>query len=142
MPSNCNFHKIGHCNLKTSCTLNHSFPHCPLRRFCPQKSVCQFRHVKDCPLSPKCPYPNCSYYHPLTIPPLFPHPPPWPTPTKVCPPLADPMASRRLQSLEALVKELKTDLSTLGIEFAAIKSMNNKEDDNLEVTPGMSSRAE
>ena len=44
--------------------------------------------------------------------------------------------------MEALVLELKTDLSNLGIEFAAIKSMNNKKDDNLEVTPGMSSRAE
>ena len=44
--------------------MNHSFPHCPLRRFCPQKSVCQFRHVKDCPLLSKCPYPVCSYYHP------------------------------------------------------------------------------
>ena len=94
MSSNCNFHKFGHCRLTTSCTMNHNFPHCPLGIFCPQKLTCQYRHVKDCPLSPKCPYPKCSYYHPLTIPPpvpipyLFSQPPPWtiPLPTPIHPP--------------------------------------------------------
>ena len=32
--------------------MNHSFPHCPLGIFCPQKSDCQFRHVKICPKFP------------------------------------------------------------------------------------------
>ena len=78
---NCKFHKKGHCRAKTSCIFNHIIPHCPQGRFCPQKSDCQFRHVKICPLFPKCHYPICSYYHPppslaLQIPPLFPHPPP------------------------------------------------------------------
>ena len=100
--------------------MNHSFPHCPLGIFCPQKLDCQYRHVKDCPLSPKCPYPNCSYYHPLTIPPPVPHPPPRPTPAKVSPPLADPTATQRLQRLEARVQVLQTDLSTLSIQFAAM----------------------
>ena len=146
----CKFHKNGHCRSKTSCILNHNIPHCPQGRFCPQKSDCQFRHVKRCPLFPKCPYPTCSYYHPPPIPPLFPHPPPWPIPPKVRPLLADPMANRRIQSLEVLVQKLKTDLSSLGTELAAIKSKNNnkdepedksaseKEDDHLEVTPEVS----
>ena len=60
------------------------------------------------------------------------------------------MASRRAPNLEAQVQKLKTDLSALGTELAAIKSKNNnkdepedksaseKEDDHLEVTPEVS----
>ena len=89
-------------------------------------------------------------HHPLPIPPLFPHHPPWPIPPKVRPLPADPMASRRAPNLEAQVQKLKTDLSALGTELAAIKSKNNnkdepedksaseKEDDHLEVTPEVS----
>ena len=158
MPSeNCKFHKRGHCKAKSFCNSNHDIKICPQNQFCNKKSSCELRHVKNCPKFPYCGFEttqgvfifskNCSYYHPPPIPPLFPHPPPWPIPPKVRPLPPDPMTSRRVQSLEVLAQKLRTDLSALGNELAAMKSKNNntdeksaseKEDDTLEVTPEVS----
>ena len=168
MPSeNCKFHKRGHCKAKSFCKSNHDIKICPQNQFCNKKELCELRHVKNCPKFPFCGFENtqgdfifsknCSYFHPPPIPPLFhhpppipplfPHPPPWPIPPKVRPLPPDPMTSRRVQSLEVLAQKLRTDLSALGNELAAMKSKNNnkdeksaseKEDDTLEVTPEVS----
>ena len=148
LSNNCKFHKNGHCRSKTSCIFNHNFPNCPQGRFCPQKSDCQFRHVKICPIFPKCPYTICSYYHPppnLLPPPLFPHPasnnsrkmlsPSHPTPHDQ---VSITMLSQRVTRLEEHITGLEKQISALTTSAnTEVQNLSNKLTNEIEEAPAV-----
>ena len=77
---NCKYHLRGHCRSKSFCLSNHNIQNCPHGKLCNHQDLCQFRHVKICPLFPNCGYmkgkafiyfTKCSYSH---TPPIV-HPP-------------------------------------------------------------------
>ena len=117
-PDPCNFFLKGHCMLKFSCSKNHNIQICPQGQLCLQKSSCQFRHVKLCPLFPKCgfinaagtftQFPTCSFYHP---------PPPSTTPS----PHPEVTLDNRVSNLENLVHQLSTRLADVSAELDAVK---------------------
>ena len=131
----CPYYLAGHCNKKAKCTLSHDIFNCNDGTFCKNKKSCQFRHVKLCPLHPRCYFKKCSYKHPL-LPPHIPyhslHYPPathLPVPPPTHPPhlpIKQELTKLKAEFLESTTK-LNSKIQSLETEMAAIKQTSSVE---------------
>ena len=134
----CPFHLKGHCKNKTKCALSHAISDCNMGSLCKDKKSCKFRHVRHCPLHPKCYFKKCSYLHPLLphIPHHPPHHPPIPLPA-FHPPSHTPHLPNIHQELAKLKAEFQERVTRLETEMKAIKqeSPSERQEPDLEIVP-------